>query len=79
MNTSLLSAEEQYVVTLTAQECLVVELWAVSVRSVEVSGRLGVDLRVRIEVESLEFQIVHHVCRRSAYPVRLKMEGCRRI
>lgn len=52
----------------------------VSVRSVEVSGRLGVDLRVRIEVESLEFQILYitfAVVQHTQFVTQ--MEGCRRI
>lgn len=51
----------------------------VPVYSVEVSGRLGVDLGIRIEIESLEFEVVHHVRRGSADPVRFQMEGRRRI
>ena len=51
----------------------------VPVHAVEISGRLGVDLGVRIEIESLEFEVVHYVRRRSAYPVRLEVEGRRRI
>lgn len=46
----------------------------VPVYAVEVSRGLRVDLRVRIEIESFEFQIVHHVRGRSANPVRFQME-----
>lgn len=51
----------------------------VPVCSVEVSGRLGVDLGVGVEIEPLEFQIVHDVRRGSADPVRFEVEGRRRI